>query len=313
MIARAPGKLVLSGAYSVLEGATAIVAAVDRYVIADTSRPAERQTDEVLAAIRAGSMKHAVWFDASALRSTLPDGTDVKLGLGSSAAIVAASMAAAWADEDRTLDNRVLFSAALSAHRTAQKGGSGIDVAASVFGGILACTLGGDPGLVVKPHELPSGVHIHLFATHLSASTPELLRRVRGFSVTSPDRYRALIDRAKAGAAAALAAHDVPSFLVALTEQTNALRTLGEECSAPIFTPDVNALAAVAVTEQAVFYPSGAGGGDVALFAGSAPPSPAFLEQAKTHGRFHIPVMVGAPGVHLVSMTSPSLTPSHAV
>ncbi|MBK8256062.1 MAG: hypothetical protein IPK82_25765 [Polyangiaceae bacterium] len=309
MIARAPGKLVLSGAYSVLEGATAIVAAVDRYVIADTSRPAERQTDEVLAAIRAGAMKRAVWFDASALRFTLPDGGDVKLGIGSSAAIVAASMAAAWADEDRTLDNRVLFSATLSAHRTAQKGGSGIDVAASVFGGVLACTLGGEAGLVVKPHELPSGVHIHVFATHVAASTPELLRLVRGFSATSPDRYRSLMDRAKAGAHAALAAEDVPSLLCALTEQSAALRTLGQECSAPIFTPDVDALVEVATAEQAVFYPSGAGGGDAALFVGGAPPSPEFLAQAQSRGRFHIPMIVGAPGVHLVSTTSPSAAP----
>ena len=35
MRARAPGKLVLSGAYAVLEGAPALVAAVDRYAVAD--------------------------------------------------------------------------------------------------------------------------------------------------------------------------------------------------------------------------------------------------------------------------------------
>ena len=42
MIAKAPGKLVVSGAYSVLEGAPAIVVAVDRYAVADTSRAPER-------------------------------------------------------------------------------------------------------------------------------------------------------------------------------------------------------------------------------------------------------------------------------
>ena len=39
--ARAPGKVVLSGAYAVLAGAPAIVSAVSRYVTADTSRPAD--------------------------------------------------------------------------------------------------------------------------------------------------------------------------------------------------------------------------------------------------------------------------------
>ncbi|MBM4364466.1 MAG: phosphomevalonate kinase, partial [Deltaproteobacteria bacterium] len=82
MIARAPGKLVLSGAYAVLEGAPAIVTAVDRWVTADTGRPADRLTPEVSAAL-AG--RTAPWFDAGPLR----DG-EQKLGLGSSAAILVA-------------------------------------------------------------------------------------------------------------------------------------------------------------------------------------------------------------------------------
>ena len=47
MRARAPGKIVMSGAYAVLEGAPAIVTAVDRYVLADAGRPAEFVTPEV--------------------------------------------------------------------------------------------------------------------------------------------------------------------------------------------------------------------------------------------------------------------------
>ncbi len=47
MKARAPGKIVLSGAYSVLEGAVALVAAVDRYAWADTERQPALVTAEV--------------------------------------------------------------------------------------------------------------------------------------------------------------------------------------------------------------------------------------------------------------------------
>jgi phosphomevalonate kinase len=40
MKARAPGKIVISGAYAVLEGAPSVVTAADRYVTADTpARP----------------------------------------------------------------------------------------------------------------------------------------------------------------------------------------------------------------------------------------------------------------------------------
>src|SRR6185437_2901148 len=88
LIARAPGKLVLSGAYAVLEGAPCLVAAVDRYAVADASRPATFVTDEVRCAVAAGALARPPWFDASALRESAPDGTSRKLGLGSSAAIL---------------------------------------------------------------------------------------------------------------------------------------------------------------------------------------------------------------------------------
>ena len=83
--ARAPGKVVFSGAYAVLGGAPAIVLAVERDVVADTERPHEFLTDEVAAALEPN--ERAPWFDASALRE---DGR--KLGLGSSAAILVASL-----------------------------------------------------------------------------------------------------------------------------------------------------------------------------------------------------------------------------
>ena len=54
MIARAPGKIVLSGAYSVLEGAPSIVAAVDRFVIADASREATFETEEDQSSMQLG-------------------------------------------------------------------------------------------------------------------------------------------------------------------------------------------------------------------------------------------------------------------
>src|SRR5262245_13182412 len=127
MKASAPGKLVLSGAYSVLEGAPAIVTAVDRYVHCDSRVPAALVTPEVRAALHAGA---APSFDASELRAG-----DRKLGLGSSAAILVASLAAA--DEREFASERALresiWEPALTAHRSAQGGGSGIDVAASTW------------------------------------------------------------------------------------------------------------------------------------------------------------------------------------
>ena len=198
VIARAPGKVVLSGAYAVLEGAPALVAAVDRYVVADSHREPDRLTAEVATALtqrtqqthqthQRTSASRAPWFDASALRDT---SHDRKLGLGSSAAILVASLAALTTEEpgqspgdDQDLAQRV-FAPALSAHRIAQRGGSGIDVAASTFGGVLCFRQGAREG-ELPSHEqvkLPSGLHIRVWSSLVSASTADMLTARTGLA-----------------------------------------------------------------------------------------------------------------------------------
>src|SRR6185503_14672970 len=190
--AAAPGKVVLSGAYAVLEGAPAIVAAVDRYVTADASRPAELVTAEVGAAIAGGALDKAPWFDASPLRARLPDGTSRKLGLGSSAAILVASLAASAEEASEGSLRAAIFPAALAAHRSAQPGGSGIDVAASTFGGVLRATLR-DGDLAIAPHPLPPDVVIEVFESPIAASTARLLERVRALRAADPARYQQIL------------------------------------------------------------------------------------------------------------------------
>ena len=122
----APGKLVLTGAYAVLEGAPAIVAAVDRYAVADTAVARRRSTSGP---------------------STTTRGQ--KLGLGSSAASLVASLGAralARGDDPRHAAVRSeIFRAARDAHQRQQGGGSGVDVAASVHGGVLRYTVLREP------------------------------------------------------------------------------------------------------------------------------------------------------------------------
>lgn len=298
MIAHAPGKLVLSGAYSVLEGAPCLVAAVDRYVVADGSRPAPFVPDEVRAAIDAGALDSTPWFDASALREHAPDGSSRKLGLGSSAAILAACLAAALGDRfssDSAL-RAAIFPVALAAHRKAQGGGSGVDVAASVFGGVLHAHVspGGDLGSA--PHLLPIGTVVEVFASPVAAVTRELLARVRSLAERNPTRHRACMDAATAGARAAVEARSVATLALAISAQTDALTALGEAAGAPIVTEEVTALRPAATAEGGTFAPSGAGGGDIAIFVGRAPSSESFRALARGRGLTRIDVKVGAAG-----------------
>ena len=300
MRARAPGKIVLSGAYAVLEGAPSIVAAVDRAVVADASREASFVTDEVRAAIEAGVIERAPWFDASALRASLPDGTSRKLGLGSSAAILVASIAAASGERLQRAGAASLadavFPAAYAAHRKAQPSGSGIDVAASTFGGVITATIR-DGGLDVAPHPLPPGTVVEVFASPVSASTGDLIRKVRAFAAVDPPRYRRLLDDAARGSRAAKAAATTPDLVAAISAQLDALAELGDLAGAGIVTPEAAAVRPRAAAEGALFGPSGAGGGDIAVYIGGAPSSAALRALAQSHGYTLLDLTIAAPGV----------------
>jgi len=298
VIARAPGKLVLSGAYSVLEGAPAIVAAVDRYAVADGARAADFVADEVRAAVALGFMDRPVWFDASALREPVPGGQSRKLGLGSSAAILAASLAAARGDRfaDEAALREAIFPQALVAHRKAQGGGSGVDVAASVYGGVLRVVLAAGGALEVSPAPLPAGTVVEVYASPVSASTRDLLGRVRALGERDPARHRACLDAAGEGARRAAAAGSIAALVSAVRAQTDALGALGEASGAPIVTPEVAALRAPAEALGGTFAPSGAGGGDIAFFLGSAPTPEAFRALAVAHGLARVALTVGAAG-----------------
>lgn len=294
MRARAPGKVVLSGAYSVLEGASAIVAAVDRYVVASSDSAGELLTDE----LKAAGFTTPYWFDASALRQ---DG--MKLGLGSSAAILVASLAVdallRCPDLSRVALIDHIQSIALEAHRTAQGGGSGIDVAASCHGGILGFLLGSNgPQLEALP--APEALHIEVWASRDSASTPGMLAATRRLAEQHATIYRQ--DIARQGAAADTTARawrdrDWQRVIVGLIEQRYALERLGLDANIPILTPEVRALADRAERHSAAVLPAGAGGGDIALYVGNEPSH--FMDDAIVEwGHARLPIRLGALGVH---------------
>jgi phosphomevalonate kinase len=289
---------VLSGAYAVLSGSPAIVTAVARYVTADTSRAADFVTDEVRAALTAN--ERAPWFDAAELRQ---DGR--KLGLGSSAAILAASLfalehAAAPQADEATLQKRV-FERALSAHRAAQGGGSGVDVAASTFGGTLVYRLLA-AGPALEPVALPSELSFELWICPSSASTRQLLAAVDRLAQVAPgDHAHWLSAQAAASLAAAesVEQRDPAGLLNALGAQYRALSGLGRAAGVPIVTEELDELGRLAQQEGGVLLPAGAGGGDIALFVGRGPSSPILREALENRAHRLLETTLAAPGVAL--------------
>jgi phosphomevalonate kinase len=294
MRARAPGKLVLSGAYAVLEGAPAIVTAVDRWVTADAARAAERVTPEVAAALGDSA---APWFDASGLREG-----EHKLGLGSSAAILVASMAARLlADGGSAIDGDLIeriFARALDAHARAQGGGSGVDVAAAAYGGTLAYRLTPHEPIVTRV-TLPSAVVVETWWSGEPATTSDFVRRVKELRAREPDSFSTLMgaqSEAARRAERAVLEGDAAGFVSALHAQRAALAALGRVAGADIVTAAAAKLALAAA--PAAVLPAGAGGGDILLHVGFEPSSADFRSAAAGLGHRLLPLALGARGVH---------------
>ncbi len=313
MLVRAPGKLVLSGAYAVLSGAPAVVTAVDRFVVADAARPAERVTPEVRAALGDAV---APWFSADELREG-----DQKLGLGSSAAILVASLAARVVLERGPLVEpelgRSVLAAALAAHAAAQGGGSGVDVAASALGGTLlyrraapdgASRHGTAPetappaGPSVEPVVLPAGLVLEAWWSGAAAVTSELVGRVAALGSREPGTHARLLGaqtEAALAAAQALRDGDDAAFIRSLVAQGRALRALGEAAGAPIVTLAARELGEAAERDGGAVLPAGAGGGDIVVYFGPRASSAEVRAVAARHRHRLLSLAVGARGAHV--------------
>ncbi|MEM9384980.1 MAG: hydroxymethylglutaryl-CoA reductase, degradative [Pseudomonadota bacterium] len=338
----APGKLIVLGEYAVLEGAPALVLAVDRRarVRLETrdARPGElpAQVAAVIDAhLRAPERfravghyrEQAVQWRASSdalerrlglvstlLEALLPLATAKaqqncrsfrisiesieffqenrgghwrKLGLGSSAAVTVAAASALLELIGREPFGRDAtgLAALLDMHRQFQGGrGSGVDLAASLFGGAVEYRLekagleDDDPDPVVTPvagaATLPAQLQLQPVWTGTSASTGEFLATLAAWRSTHRQEYAERMDTMAALARAgvdACRADDAPGFLGCVREYTQALAALGTASGLDIVSRDHADLQECADTTGVVYKPCGAGGGDLGLALSTDP------------------------------------------
>lgn len=284
--ASAPGKVVLSGEYAVLYGAPAVCMAVDRRAIvrvahvdatwnsivapgyssvegrflADGPTPVWLQGEDeftlVDAAWRVLKPRDVMGVLIELHTATFFDDTcDAKVGLGSSAALTVALTAALTQSGD-VLDK------AMQVHRLFQSGaGSGVDVAASVQGGLFEYRMRGATTAALR---WPEGLVYRLVWTGAPANTPEKLVRL---TEAGHRRSRdALVD---AAASTALAWRTASEVLGQLPGYIEALRDFSEDYDLGIFDAGHDKLLAAATAAGLVYKPCGAGGGDVGILLGT--------------------------------------------
>lgn len=298
LTASAPGKLVLLGEYAVLEGAPALVLAVDRRARV-TLTPGNRHWEIVSPTLQLQARlrlqdSNAAWVDAAppelewvaTLLARLPhaqdlppcrieldsdafyldhEGTREKLGLGSSAALTVALLGALHAVAGMAAP---ALEEAIETHRAIQQGhGSGIDIAASSTGGLSRFRLD-DGAAHVEPVKFPDGLRWACVYSGRPASTRAMLATVAAWREREPTAFaqhtHELATISSRGIDA-MAANDAAEFLSCLHDYANALARFGEAAGADIASREQRAIGALAAEYGCVYKSCGAGGGDVGI------------------------------------------------
>lgn len=315
--ASAPGKVVVSGEYAVLAGAPALVAAVDRRVTCALSARSQggwhfasagfdaEQTltrDEVLRAAPTSLAGVAKRFVAATAPPHLHVAVDSspcylrgeKLGVGSSAATVAAVAAAFAALGGETPKLATLY----ELHAEFQGGGSGLDVAAAVAGGVIRFQ---ERRVALAP--LPPGLHMVFVFAGASSRTQELVGKFDAWR--DGGTPRPLQRLAEAAQDVADCTTNAESFVDSLSEYSLALERMDRSARIGIFGPGHRRALAAAQLCGVAYKPCGAGGGDVGLCATtSAANAAAFARAAESGGLTVLPMEISPHGLDVRSHES---------
>lgn len=300
----APGKLVLSGEYAVLDGATAISMAVDRRAIVTfTSRegdchavtaPGFSESEGSFSGGPGNLAWHSggedfelfekVWVAAGvstpeSLSFTLDTRSfrehGVKTGIGSSAALAVALATALSA-----IDGGENSAIAQRAHRDFQGGtGSGVDIASSLAGGVIEYRINEGGG---EKLAWPEGLYHAVFWSGVAADTRSKLERLQVQPVTES---RVDLGDAANKFAGVFKGSSVARILDELVRYKDALRRFDADCELGIFDAGHARLTDAASAHGVVYKPCGAGGGDIGIALAAAEESLAsFTEVARNFG-----------------------------
>ena len=358
--AEAPAKLVLLGDYAVLEGARALVLAVDRRAKVRIASRDDRLCSVSAPDLGIGQTRAAIggdgrlqWQCDAATQAKLSlvdhvwhgmlreglapvaaagfdllldtsgffqvDGSGVrsKLGLGSSAALTVAlaSGLAAYAGQAQAMADRTQWiRRLLHMHGDWQGGrGSGVDIAASVAGGLIAYQLVGAAREPTYEPMSAEGLHCLFVWSGQSVSTSDSLERLARWRQAHAADYAAhMRELAEVSAAAidAWAQRRVPSFIGLTREYAQGLRRFGAACGLEIYSPAQKQLANMASGADVSYKPCGAGGDFGVVFAEDAERLATFERAIVAAGMHVVPLGLDSRGVscHM----RPDATPSPA-
>lgn len=321
---KAPGKLYIAGEYAVVEpGEPSVIVAVDRVLTVkltpsddlgrvysseyglqpvvwtrdddDSIQLEHRPFDYVMAAISLterlrGERGHEPRYFDLHIESELDDSSGRKFGLGSSAAVVVATIAAINDFYALGLTPTERFKLALLSTARVSPRSSGGDLAASTFGGwirytspnrdvllddledneTISETLGSAGWDDFSVTQLPEPATLELLVgwTGSPASTERLVSGVEKRTPVDSTNHDAFLAESRGivdALVSAMQAQDASRTLELIRAARTLLQGLGETSGIQIETAKLRALCEIAESHGAAAKPSGAGGGDCGI------------------------------------------------
>ncbi|HLR68930.1 phosphomevalonate kinase [Virgibacillus alimentarius] len=320
---KVPGKLMIAGEFAVLEPHhKLVVMAVNRFVYATIE-----ESHENFLTLENFNLNHITWdyensninvhanddrirFAKDAMtialnfleensittggfslkvKSELDDISGVKYGLGSSAAVVTSIIAAILKKYLPNPSASLIFKLAAISHVKTQGNGSGADVAASSYGGMLKYASFQAEWLKemyrnanslmelleenwsylsVHPVSLPENVHICIGWTGNPASTAKLVDKVLKLKQNNTSQFGQFLDdsaKAVTHFYQGMQQNDIDLLLSGVKKNRQALSTVGNNANVDIETPLLGKLCDLAEQFGGAGKPSGAGGGDCGI------------------------------------------------
>jgi len=307
-----PGKLILLGEYAVLEGAPALVTAINKFakiVLKETAdnqfylsapnlnlidlpfQVENNQSIDIIQNLTNSQLNRLTLFKKVILHIykhfqkqenflrpchiTIDTGdfyfenTKHKLGLGSSAALTVGLIESFYKFNNIEFENsHELFRLTLQTHFEAQgKIGSGIDIAASAFGGV---------GIYKKlkkeysyePITLPENLYMIPIWTGSSTSTPQFVSKTNQLKSNNSNEYNRIINRLSNQSTQGceyLLKNDSNSFFDVVDKFYESLNELGNSAGISIISESHKKIKGFVKDCKGFYKPSGAGGSDIGI------------------------------------------------
>lgn len=261
------------------------------------------------------------------VRSELDDEeTGAKYGLGSSAAVVTSVVTAVL---EKFLQYRparsLIFKLAAIAHVRTQGSGSGADIAASTYGGVihfksfqanwLTYELRKSKKLIpiiqkkwrylhIKQIHFPENVHVCIGWTGKPASTKSLVGEIAKLKRTDWSAYKRFLHSSRTAVddiLESIVRADRQLFFKGISKNRHALATLGHIANVPIETEKLARLSDVAEQLDGAGKLSGAGGGDCGIaFLQSETDCDQLYEHWKTHHIQPLDIVIDTVGTIVI-------------